>query len=163
MQRTRLELFKEAQKFSAGHFTIFSATERENLHGHNFTIALALEGMVNELGMFGDYRFYKERIQEHCKALNETFLLPRDNPFLILEHHPNEIHAHFDGEVLKFLKRDVQVLPVSNITVEELARYFGESFIASEDVLREQGVDRLEVFCSSGPGQRGSWTWNAKG
>ena len=38
---TTLELYKEEMKFSAGHFTIFSATERENLHGHNFSVYVA--------------------------------------------------------------------------------------------------------------------------
>ena len=32
----RIEIAKQALNFSAAHFTIFSQTEREDLHGHNF-------------------------------------------------------------------------------------------------------------------------------
>jgi hypothetical protein len=35
---TRIDISKEYPNFSAGHFTMFSATERENLHGHNFQV-----------------------------------------------------------------------------------------------------------------------------
>ncbi|EQD50251.1 hypothetical protein B1A_13514, partial [mine drainage metagenome] len=37
MRSVEVDLSKERMKFSAGHFTVFSASERENLHGHNFT------------------------------------------------------------------------------------------------------------------------------
>ncbi|MFP2903776.1 6-pyruvoyl trahydropterin synthase family protein [Pyxidicoccus sp. 3LFB2] len=52
---TTIELHKEEMKFSAGHFTIFSATHRENLHGHNFTVYVALTGAVVENGLLSDY------------------------------------------------------------------------------------------------------------
>ena len=37
---TTVELQKESMKFSAGHTTIFSATEREPLHGHMYQVYL---------------------------------------------------------------------------------------------------------------------------
>ena len=42
-QLTTIELSKEYLKFSAGHFTVFSATERERLHGHNFSVSALTE------------------------------------------------------------------------------------------------------------------------
>ena len=45
-EATTLELCQEEMKFSAGHFTILSATERERLHGHNFTVYVAITGVV---------------------------------------------------------------------------------------------------------------------
>ena len=35
---TTINICKEALKFSGAHFTIFSATDRERLHGHNFRV-----------------------------------------------------------------------------------------------------------------------------
>ncbi len=46
MPRTVIEITKEALHFAAAHFTLFSATERENLHGHNFYVALEIEAEV---------------------------------------------------------------------------------------------------------------------
>ena len=37
-----IEIYKENMKFSAAHFTIFSDTHREHLHGHNYTAHVAL-------------------------------------------------------------------------------------------------------------------------
>ena len=61
-QVSTIELFKEAMKFSAGHFTIFSETERERLHGHNFTVYVALTGEVNDKGMIADYRDFNDAL-----------------------------------------------------------------------------------------------------
>ncbi len=153
-----LELFKEAQKFSAGHFTIFSAEERENLHGHNFTLGLSITGPVGENGMFGDYRFYKKRIEEHCRRLNETFLLPAYSPYLKIEQKDGIVFCIFAEEHFQFLERDITILPVTNTTVEELSRYFAEQFASEEDILKSHGIISLRVWVSSGPGQRGDYT-----
>ena len=159
-QTTTIELFKEEMKFSAGHFTIFSAAERENLHGHNFTVYVAIEGTVNDNGMLADYGTYKRWVIGRCTAWNETFLLPGESPHLRVEHHDQgRVTAWFADEAIPFLARDVTVLPVKNVTLEELARLFGEGLIADERKLREDNVVGLTVKCASGPGQWASWQW----
>ena len=39
---TTLRIGKESHKFSAAHFTVFSASERERLHGHNYGVSIRL-------------------------------------------------------------------------------------------------------------------------
>src|SRR5262245_19667496 len=114
-----LELFKEDMKFSAGHFTIFSATERENLHGHNFRVHVAIDAEVLENGMCFDYGVYKQRIRDLCAAWDEVTLLPLHSPHLQIEEADGYIHAIFNGERIPFLRRDVLLLPIVNATVEE--------------------------------------------
>src|SRR5580704_9461333 len=82
---TTIELQKEVMKFSAGHTTIFSATEREPLHGHHYGVYLALTTWVEENGMTFDYRYYKEKVRQLCKHLNQTFLMPMYSPYLTQE------------------------------------------------------------------------------
>ena len=160
---TTIELFKEEMKFSAGHFTIFSATERENLHGHNFTISVALTGRVNSNGLLGDYGIFKRKVFEMCRAWNETFMLPLESPYLrVDDSDPSEIRALYADEVLRFLPRDVTLLPVKNVTVEELSRIFGERLVADRELLKEQGVTGVVLKCASGPGQWASWTWEGQ-
>lgn len=159
---TTIELFKEEMKFSAGHFTIFSATERENLHGHNFTISVSLTGTVNYNGLLGDYGIFKRKVREMCHAWNETFMLPLHSPYLkIDDSDPHEIRAYYADEVLRFLPRDVTLLPVTNVTVEELSRMFGELLIEDRALLEAQGVHAVLLKCASGPGQWASWAWEA--
>ena len=67
---TTVELQKESMKFSAGHTTIFSATEREPLHGHLYHVYLGLTTWVLHNGMTFDYRYYKKKIQKLMLRLN---------------------------------------------------------------------------------------------
>lgn len=161
-RRTTIELFKEEMKFSAGHFTIFSATERENLHGHNFTIYVALSGVVNDNGLLGDYGIFKRQVRDMCATWNETFMLPLESPYLkIVQDDPAEVQALYADEVLRFLPRDVTLLPVKNVTVEELSRLFGEMLVSDREQLNQQGVDEVMVKCASGPGQWACWSWKS--
>ena len=156
---TTIELFKENQKFSAGHFTIFSATERENLHGHNFTIYVALTGVVGDNGLMADYGQFKTQVSEMCHTWNETFLLPGLSPHLRIERTEDLLFAYYADEKIPFLPRDVTVLPVANVTIEELARLFGERLCADPDRLAELSVVGITVKCASGPGQWACWIW----
>jgi len=157
MRTTTIELYKEEMKFSAGHFTIFSATQRENLHGHNFSVYVALEGVVGDNGMLADYGVYKRWIIDRCKLWNETFLLPGESPHLIIERSDQHVTALFNGERIPFLHRDVTVLPAKNITHEELARLFGEGLCADTARLQQDRIVGVVVKCASGPGQEASW------
>ncbi len=157
---TIIELYKEEMKFSAGHFTVFSATERENLHGHNFSVYVALEGVVGDNGMLADYGGYKRWICDRCKLWNETFLLPGESPHLTVERG-DYVTALFNGERIPFLPRDVTVLPATNVTLEELARLFGEGLCADTARLEQDRIVAVVVKCASGPGQEASWRWQA--
>ena len=158
---TTIELYKEEMKFSAGHFTIFSATERENLHGHNFSVYVALEGVVGENGMLADYGGYKRWIIDRCKLWNETFLLPGESPHLSVERGAGLVTAVFHDERIPFLPRDVTVLPAKNITLEELARLFGEGLCTDTQRLQQDRIVSVVVKCASGPGQEASWRWSS--
>ncbi|MCP4502957.1 MAG: folate biosynthesis protein [Deltaproteobacteria bacterium] len=159
MRKTTIELYKEDQKFSAGHFTIFSASERENLHGHNFQVWVSLTGTVDDNGMLFDYVAYKKKIRDLCVAWNETFLLPSSSPFLKIEETEKEVCCRFSDEVLRFLRRDVTLLPVRNVTLEELSRHFGERLTEDVALLQNDGVHQVLVKVASGPGQWASWAF----
>ncbi|HYO67976.1 MAG TPA: 6-carboxytetrahydropterin synthase [Archangium sp.] len=161
---TTIELHKEEMKFSAGHFTIFSATHRENMHGHNFTVYVALTGEVVDNGMLSDYVPLRRAVIDRCRAWNETFLLPGNSRHLRLTHDERgNLTARFHDEELRFLKRDVTVLPVENVTLEELARLFGEELVGDGEDLKKANITGVVVKCASGPGQWSSWEWRRHG
>jgi 6-pyruvoyltetrahydropterin/6-carboxytetrahydropterin synthase len=162
---TTIELFKEEMKFSAGHFTIFSATSRENLHGHNFSVKVSLTGVVGDDGMLADYGGYKRWITGRCHQWNETFLLPGRSPHLRVEHDAaGLVIAVFGDERIPFLPRDVTILDdARNVTLEELARLFGEGLTDDKARLEKDRITAVTVHCASGPGQWASWTYSAEG
>ena len=162
MRTTTIELFKEGMKFSAGHFTIFSATERENIHGHNFTVYVSLTANILSNGMCFDYGIYKKRITDLCREWNEIFILPRDSKFLKIEEDEKYVYAEFDGDKLPFLKRDVLILPIENATLEEFSYLMLEKLVSDPNELREFQLKEISVKVFSGPGQCASAIWKEK-
>ncbi len=79
-QLTTLYIDKESHKFSAAHYTIFSATERERLHGHNYSVSAKIVAPMGSNGFSADYNVYKERLARLCAALDEYMLLAGESP-----------------------------------------------------------------------------------
>ena len=75
-----IEVAKEALNFSAAHFTIFNATDREDLHGHNFQVACEMTAELSEAGLMFDYSIVKRAIRALCDdCLLYTSPSPRDS------------------------------------------------------------------------------------
>lgn len=158
-QYTTIEVSKENMKFSAAHFTIFSATERERLHGHNYSVYLAITSPVDDNGLCFSYGDIKDRVRAICDSLDEYTVIPQHSPYLQVEKEGDYWKVCFADEVLWFLEGDVLLLPIRNATVEEFARYILDRVREDEPFLRENGVTALTVKVSSGPGQSGSAEW----
>lgn len=155
---TRIDISKEYLNFSAGHFTIFSATERENLHGHNFQVRCCVTARVGENGMAFDYVLLKRVLKDLCDALDERMLLPERSPYLRLERVEGMVWALFGSERIPFLERDCLVLPIRNVTVEELsALLLGR--LRDRPEVQGRGISAIELGVSSGSGQWAVSRW----
>ncbi len=154
-----IDVHKESLHFSCAHFTIFSQTERENLHGHNYFVRASATGLIGDDGLCFDYTELKDALASLCDQLDETTLLPVDSPYLEFEKSDQYVTVLFGDERLVFLKRDILLLPLRNITVEELARWFLERLHETE-LLKRNPIHRLELTLTSGPSQSASISWN---
>ena len=121
MQTTTIEISKEYLHFAAAHFTLFSDTERENLHGHNFQVTLDAEAAIAENGLTFDYNILKKALKQMCDDLDEQVIMPTQSPHLKIETDEHYTYVVFNGERIPFLDRDLTLLPIRNVTVEELA------------------------------------------
>lgn len=156
---TTIELHKEDMKFSSGHYTIFSPTHREKLHGHNFFIHAIITTETNDNGIAFDYDIYKEKLRKLCKKLSGHFLLPANSPYQTIEYNNDFIIMHFNNEKIPFPKQDVLILPLTNITVEELSGWFIEQLIADRQEINTYKIHKLQVKVFSAPGQCGVTEW----
>lgn len=154
-----IELFKEEMKFSAGHFTIFSSSIRENLHGHNYNLYASFTTKINDEGLSFDYRFYKDKLTYLCDSLNEIVLLPGNCKYLEINKKDHYYQVHFNNEVMIFLERDIRILPIHNVTVEELSNWFLQQILLDENEILNNKITKIAVKVFSGPGQSGSATW----
>ncbi len=151
-----IELFKEDMKFSSGHFTVFSSVERENLHGHNFRLYASFTVESDANGITVDYRSYKDKIRALCKKLDEIVIIPGCSEHLLIEETDKNFHIIFNSETMTFLKRDIIVLPIKNVTVEELSNWFINQLTESN---LSENVIAIKVKVFSSPGQSGSASW----
>ena len=160
MSVTRIEISKEYLHFAAGHFTIFDAENRENLHGHNFHMSLDATADIGADGITFDYNILKKSAKALCDELDEHVLLPGTSPHLSVSEEDNLVWANFADERIPFLTRDVKVLPIANITVEALAEYLSERLLAL-DAIKALDIHHLVVRCASGDGQWAATEWSA--
>lgn len=155
---TTLYIDKESHKFSAAHFTIFSATDRERLHGHNYSVSARIVAPMGDNGFSADYNVYKKRLKLLCDDLDEYMLLAGDSPHHQIEDAGDNHRVVFNGEQMYFLKSDTLVLPVRNATVEEFSSYLLTRLL---ELSEGEGLVEVELGVASGPGQRASATWRA--
>ncbi|MDG1388880.1 MAG: 6-carboxytetrahydropterin synthase [Halioglobus sp.] len=151
-----LYIDKESHKFSAAHYTIFSATERERLHGHNYSVSARFLAAMGDNGFSADYNVYKTRLAVLCEELDEYMLLAADSPYQRIEDEGNFFRVHFNDEEMLFLKSDTLVLPLRNATVEEFSRYLLDKLIAMS---APGELSEAELFVASGPGQKAGARW----
>ncbi|MBX3708262.1 MAG: 6-carboxytetrahydropterin synthase [Gammaproteobacteria bacterium] len=154
-----LEIHKEEFSFSAGHFTIFSATEREQLHGHNYSVSISFKKIIQNNGLSFDYRYYKKKILALCDQLDRHFLLPSQSPYLTLEDNGEYWFAHFNNKKLPFLKEDVVVLPLTNITIEELSYWFLQKILEDKQTIEGHSICGITIRVYNGPGQSSGANW----
>ncbi|WP_338109387.1 6-pyruvoyl trahydropterin synthase family protein [Pseudomaricurvus alkylphenolicus] len=156
---TTIDISKEYLHFSAAHFTVFSATERERLHGHNFFVSASATARVGDDGMCFDYSLLKKKLAVLCQDLDEYMLLARDCPYHSIEDTGSCYEVHFNGEVIPFPKADTLLLPVTNITIEELSHYLLQQLQSDPLFGDNPMITELVMRVSSGPGQWGSSHW----
>jgi len=162
MEQWSIEVEKEKMKFSAAHFLIFPDGSAECLHGHNYRVFTKINAPLSEFGLVLDFNKVKPVIQELCDELDEQWLIPG-------EHH--ELTANLRGDNIwevRYRERyyaapddDVSVLPICNVSVENLAALLGRR-------LRQRLSERypdcellgMYVAVEETPGQCGVYRWS---
>lgn len=159
-QLTTITIAKDYLGFAAAHFTIFSATSRERLHGHGYRLSIRMVTPVGEDGLSFDYNVVKTAAREQCDALDEYMLLPAHSPHLEIEDDGENYRVRHHEDWMQFLKSDTLLLPVRNITIEELSHYLLAQLLAVPEIANAD-IRELEVGVSSGSQQWGASIWRA--
>ena len=154
-----LRLAKEDFKFSVAHFTIFGPKSAEPLHGHNYRLAVEVEGeTLEELGLLADCARLKRAARAACAALDDRLLLPEASPHLAIGRSGGKqagkgggtVAVRFAEREYRFPEAEVLFLPLANVTMELLARWAWERIAR---VARGGAVQTLTVEIEETPGQ----------
>lgn len=161
-QLSSIEIAKSYLHFSAAHFTIFSATDRERLHGHNWRLAAEITGEMGKDGLCFDYAIYKQILKDLCAQYDEYTLIGEQSPHLEISEDDDFYFIKHNGRTQPLLKTDTILLPVANITIEALAAYFLDILVSDKKSIDEYRIQAFEVRVSSGPNQWGIARWSRK-
>ena len=158
MTRHRISIAREQYKFSCAHMTVFPDGTKERLHGHNYTIALAVGVERIELASMIPFAPIKAALAELCGGWKEHVLLATKNPFFVLLRDEAEIEFTLCNERYVMPRQDALLLPIDNISVEALAAHVAELLRARIAMLDAPHVRTLEVTIEESPGQGASCT-----
>ena len=155
-----VHFFKDRQKFSAAHFTIFADGAVERLHGHNYTVSVRLKGSVLQKGLLFPFHKVKPLIVEQCVAWDERVLLPDQSPFVQLKITKGQCDVALKTAMAQkhysFPEEDIRLLKCDNISCENLARLFTENLAKGVAGLKLP-LEELEVTIGEGAGQTVSY------
>jgi 6-pyruvoyltetrahydropterin/6-carboxytetrahydropterin synthase len=150
----RITIAREQYKFSCAHMTVFADGTKERLHGHNYTIAVAIDVDRVDLQAMIPFAPIKAALAELCAAWKEHVLVATKNPFLVLVRDEAEIEFTLCGDRYVMPRQDALLLPIDNISVEALAAHIAS--LLAERLGGPAHALSLEVTVEESPGQGAS-------
>jgi 6-pyruvoyltetrahydropterin/6-carboxytetrahydropterin synthase len=156
----RLQIRKEALKFSAAHMTVFADGTKENLHGHNYRTVLHVQFERFSLDEMLPFSVLKKEMRRICEEWDEKILLPSFCPFAeITSDSAESLEIQVCGKRYVFPRDEVVLLPVDTVTTESLAKCFVDLLMEKIDraALAKAGTRSLEVQIEEMLGQGASY------
>ena len=150
--RQWLVLEREEFKFSCAHMTVFPDGSKERLHGHNYQLAIRLQISDTSYAAMIPFAEIKSVIRLFCKEWKEYLLLARDNPHFTIVSDADELEFLLCGKRYVLPREEVKLLPVDNITVEQLAVYIGEHLRGRFPESVRRSAIEISLFESAGQG-----------
>src|SRR5262249_3298141 len=134
-------------------------THRERLHGHNYHVHASIVAEIGELGITFDYDLFRNKILTICEQLNLYLLLPAFSPVLKIVDQEPYYYVYFDQDEMHFLKKDVRIMPIRNITIEELSQWVLKELLGDYSDCDTYRIQTLTVKVSNGFGRYASTSW----
>ena len=156
MSRHRISIARDQYKFSVAHMTVFPDGTKERLHGHNYTLALAIEIAQIDFASMIPFAPIKAALGELCAELKERVLIATKNPHYVQVSDGSELEFRLCGQRYVMPREDALLLPRDNISVEALASYAATRLLERLTVLDAAHVKALEVTIEENPGQGAS-------
>jgi 6-pyruvoyltetrahydropterin/6-carboxytetrahydropterin synthase len=144
---------KDFFKFNAAHFMAYRGF-RERLHGHNYRVAVRIEGKLNPDGYVIDFADVKRAARKVCDEMNERVLIPERSDCLKIDVGDGRVAVECeDGSRFAFPAADCVLLPIAHSSAEELAAYVCRRLVDALPGLGTRGVRAVEVAVAEAPAQ----------
>jgi 6-pyruvoyltetrahydropterin/6-carboxytetrahydropterin synthase len=163
VERWSIDIQKEYLKFSAAHFLIFPDGTAERLHGHNYRVYVEIDARLTRHGLVMDFKRVKPLVRALVDELDEHWLVPGQHATLKATRRGDGVtEVRYGERYYAAPDADVIVMPMNNISAENLATWVGRELMqrlrqAFEDV----HVRRLVCAIEETAGQRGLYHYDA--
>ncbi|MES1259416.1 MAG: 6-carboxytetrahydropterin synthase [Gemmatimonadota bacterium] len=155
----RISVSKDYLSFAAAHFITFRGHACESLHGHNYRVAIVIEGPIDpECHFVVDFAVLKRIVRTKVDQIDHRVLLPTENPKLAFREADGMTYVEYLGtQTYQFPTRDCAMLPIANTTAEMLAEWFAREV---RDELHAAGsrIDMLEIEVEESAGQSATYS-----
>jgi 6-pyruvoyltetrahydropterin/6-carboxytetrahydropterin synthase len=158
-ERYTVRVSKDYLVFCAGHFITYDGDQCERLHGHNYRVAVEVDGDLDA----NQYVFDFIALKQHTKAITDTLdhrmLLPTESDLIRVEEREGSVHVRYGDRRWMFPREDCVLLPLANTTAELLGRYIGQRLL--ESLRQEKGYQprALRVEVEESFGQMATYHW----
>lgn len=134
-ERYTVRVTKDYLVFSAGHFITYDGGHCERLHGHNYRVAVEVDGPLDDNRYVFDFIALRDRTREITDELDHRMLVAANSRLLPCEATAERVVIRFGQKEWVFPREDCVLLPVANTTSELLARYIAGRLLG---VLKER-------------------------
>jgi 6-pyruvoyltetrahydropterin/6-carboxytetrahydropterin synthase len=163
----RIRIARAEHKFSCAHMTVFADGTKERLHGHNYTVAVAIEVERVDVAAMIPFAPIKAAIAALCAAWKERVLLAAGNPWFEIvrggDRDADELEFRLCGARYVMPRGDALLLPIDNVSVEALAAHAAALLRDQLVALRLPHARSLEVAIEESPGQGASCAVDLRG
>ena len=155
----QVRVTKDNLVFCAGHFISYEGSKCERLHGHNYRVAVEIEGGLDRNYYVFDFVALKHLTKAITDDLDHLMLLPTRNPHITVEQGPRSVHVRYGEREWRFPRDDCVLLPIENTTAELLARYIAQRL--ADDLRRQYQFEPklLRVEVEESAGQSAAYEW----
>lgn len=162
MERYGVRLRKAVHVFSSGHFITLTDTLCEPVHGHNWTVAVEIDGPPDAHGMVVDFILLRDTLTHVVGRLDHRMLLPTLNRHLTVTEASGpegvpEVVVGFERRRWVFPADECVLLPMQNTTAEWLAAWIGREVIEALTAAGAPHPGRILVAVDECAGQEGVW------
>ncbi|MFN0245584.1 MAG: 6-pyruvoyl trahydropterin synthase family protein [Kofleriaceae bacterium] len=154
----QITIARSEHKFSCAHMTVFPDGTKERLHGHNYTVSVAIDVERVDFASMIPFAVIKDAIRELCKEWKERVMIATTNPFVVIVRDDTELEVTVCGARYVFPRGDVLLLPIDNISAESLAAHTAALLRARLSVVLPAHVTTLTSTVEESPGQGASCT-----
>ncbi len=146
---------KDYLVFASAHFITFAGHRCEGLHGHNYRVAVTIEGGLDEQSWFVfDFVALKKIMKRLCDEIDHKVLLPLQNPKIQVVEDGDVVRVAYEGKPRYLFPRgDCALLPIPNTTVEMLAVLLTERLRETLSTERSAALTAIEMEVEENFGQ----------